>query len=427
MSTPPNILLVVTDQQHPDLAGYTGKTAVRTPHLDRLAAEGAAFSRAYVTCPLCTPSRASIISGQYPSRHGAWSIGTDTPDDVTSVAALLTAAGYRTGLVGKSHFKACEGPGSPEALPRSRDWEHLRRWSGPWFSFEHARICVGHINEPHAYSLHHGLFLHDNGIPPEPPYFGKLEPGWDWALPEKFHSSTWVADEAIAFLDQPAERPFFLSVNFPDPHVPFRVPFGWRERYADAPVPPAKRTLDEVERNGTTLYRATVETRANELGWHEHSPLPNLGRHPVSEGLERNEFEVEAWRTYMAMQELVDHNLGRILATLDQRGLAENTLVVYTSDHGDMMGHHWLWSKGACHYADCTRVPFVVRWPGKVAAGTRSDALVSLVDLVPPFCLRQIDPSTRPCRASTSPPHGKPAPRRAQASGLTTGSSAASP
>lgn len=396
MSTSPNLLLVVTDQQHPDLAGFTGRTAVRTPHLDRLAREGAAFGRAYVACPLCTPSRASLLSGQYPSRHGAWSIGTDTPDDMTSVATLLTRAGYRTGLVGKSHFKSCLRPGSFEALPRSRDWEFFRRWSGPWFGFEHARLCVGHINEPHAYALHHGLFLHENGIPPEPPYFGPLERSWDWALPEKFHASTWVAEEAVAFLEQPSDRPFFLSVNFPDPHVPFRVPAGWRERYADAPVPPAKRVLDEVERNGTTFYRATVESRASNLGWHEDSPPLNLGRHAVAEGLERNAFEVEAWRTYMAMQELVDHNLGRILAVLDRRGLADNTLVVFTSDHGDMMGHHWLWSKGGCHYADCVRVPFVARWPGHIPAGARPDTLVSHVDFAPTFLAAaglEVDPT----------------------------------
>lgn len=396
MNPPPNILLVVTDQQHPDLAGFTGKTAVRTPHLDRLAAEGTVFSRAYSACPLCTPSRASMLSGQYPSRHGAWSIGTDTPDDVTSVAALLSDAGYLTGIVGKSHFKSCERPGSFEAPPHSRDWDFFRRWSGPWFGFQHARIGVGHVNEPHAYSMHYGLFLHENGIPPEPPYFGKLEPGWDWALPEKFHSSTWVADEAIAFLENRANAPFFLSVNFPDPHVPFRVPGAWRERYADAPVPRAKRVLDEIERNATTFYRANVENRAAALGWHQSQPPPNHGRHPVSEGLERSDWEVEAWRTYMAMQELVDHNLGRILDELDRRGIAGNTLVIFTSDHGDMMGNHWLWSKGDCHYDDCTRVPFVVRWPGHVAAGRRSDALVSLVDLAPTFLTAAglgVDPS----------------------------------
>ncbi len=386
MSHPtPNILLVITDQQHPDLAGYTGKTAVRTPHLDRLAAEGTAFLRAYTACPLCTPSRASMLSGQYPSRHGAWSIGTDTLDETLSVASLLADSGYRTGIVGKSHFKSCERPDSFEALPHSRDWEFFRRWNGPWFGFQDARICVGHVNEPHAYSMHYGLFLRENGIPPEPPFFGRLGPAWDWSLPEKFHSSTWVADEAISFLDRSADSPFFLSVNFPDPHVPFRVPNKWRERYVDASPPPAKRSLDELTNNGTTLYRATVENRADELGWHASVSLPNLGRHPVSEGLERNDFEIEAWRTYMAMQELVDHNLGRILVSLEQRGLADNTLVVFTSDHGDMMGNHWLWSKGGCHYDDCTRVPFVVRWPGRVPAGRRSSQLVSLVDLAPSF------------------------------------------
>jgi uncharacterized sulfatase len=389
--TRPNILLIVSDQHHPNLVGHTGETAVVTPALDRLAREGTVFERAYVSCPLCTPARASILSGQYPTRHGAWSIGTDVPEDVVSSARILGHdAGYATAIIGKSHFKSALREGSPEAPPRNQDWDHFRNWKGPWYGFDYAEVCNGHTNEPHAYSMHYGLFLHDSGIPKEPPYFAempKTEHGWD--LPEQYHSSTWVSNRTIDFLERHShshtEQPFFLSVNFPDPHPPFRVPNSYLRRYQEAPVPEARRRSDEIQTNGTTLYRATVEKTLDELSWSSRQRLPCMHGMTPSEDTARRAEEVSAWRACMAMVELLDCNLGRILEALDKYGLAENTIVVFTSDHGDYMGNHWLWSKGGSHYDDAVRVPFVVRWPDRVRAGARCSRLQSQVDLAPTF------------------------------------------
>lgn len=232
MSRPPNVVLVVSDQQRADLVGCFGRIPVRTPALDRLCGEGTAFRRAYTATPLCTPTRATLLSGQYPSRHGAWSIGTDVPDDALSLPSLLSEqAGYRTAIVGKSHFRSVLREGSVEALPRSRDWDFFRRWTGPWYGFEHAKICNGHVDEPHAYSMHYGLRLHESGVEPRPPYFQaepadtkqprkhRVEDGQDgvgeWELPEAYHSSTWVADEAVSYLEDSVtnhpEQPFYLD------------------------------------------------------------------------------------------------------------------------------------------------------------------------------------------------------------------------
>ena len=389
-----NILLIVADQQRADLIGCVGRVPVKTPALDRLAAEGILFTRAYTCCPLCTPARASLLSGQYPSRHRAWSIGVNTPEDILSLPALLhDQAGYDTAIIGKSHFRSCLDGESPESLPHSRDWNKFEHWNGPWYGFDHAEICNGHTSQAHAYAMHYGLWLHQNGIPAAPPYFDEIGGGSSrdqethWELPEQFHNSTWIADRSIAWIEhnrnQNPQRPFFLSVNFQDPHRPFRVPAPWDTMYSGAEPPPAARCEREWE-DKPTLYRATVEGQLTELGWEgsEGIRLPcQMAEGAV--GVERSEVEKQRWWTYMGMQSLLDKNVGRILDALDSNGLAENTLVIYTADHGDYMGDHYLWSKGGSHYDGAVRIPLIARWPERLSAGTRNTNLQSLVDLPP--------------------------------------------
>ena len=389
----PNILLIVTDQQHPDLVGALGRLPVRTPHLDRLCGEGTAFTRAYTPCPLCTPARASLLTGQYPTTHGAWTIGTSLPEDALSLPRLLTEAGYHTGIIGKSHLRPCHDPNSFEALPHIRDWDFFRDWSGPWYGFDEARISIGHTNEAHAYGMHYGLWLRERGIPPEPPFFALPDDSanygryGDWALPEACHAGAWIADETERFLRRHrAERPtqpFYLSINLPDPHLPFRVPKRWRELYDDVVLPPPIRRRDEAD-GKPALYQATLDGTLNSRGWNEKFFVPNQYAGQQA-SVDWTEEEREKWRIYLGMTSLLDSHVGRLLGLLDTMDLTGNTLVVFTSDHGDYMGHHWLWSKGGSHYDQAVRVPFLVRWPGQVPAGHRSEALQSLVDLPSSF------------------------------------------
>ncbi len=388
-----NILQIVTDQQHADLIGALGRFAVQTPNLDRLCAEGTAFTRAYTPCPLCTPARASLVTGQYPSTHGAWTIGTSLAEDCLSLPALLGQAGYRTAIIGKSHLRSCHDPESFEALPHIREWDFFKEWNGPWHGFDEARICIGHTNEPHAYGMHYGLWLRERGIPPEPPFFALPDDSQNyrafgtWELPEEFHSGAWIAEETENFLRRHREkdegRPFYASINFPDPHLPFRVSQRWRTMYDDAPLPSPIRKAGEAK-NKPTLYRATLDGTVNSRGWNERFSMPNQYA-DQQESVDWTSDEQEQWRIYLAMTSQLDAHVGRILDTLDELDLAKDTLVVFTSDHGDYMGHHWLWSKGGSHYDQAVRVPFLVRWPGHVPAGERSTALQSLVDLPASF------------------------------------------
>ncbi|MCC5844995.1 MAG: sulfatase-like hydrolase/transferase [Verrucomicrobia bacterium] len=388
MNKTPNLLVVTTDQQRADLLGCAGRVPVRTPRLDQFREQGLLFHRAYAACPLCTPARATLVTGQYPSRHGAWSIGTALDEDCVSLPRQLAEqGGYRTAMIGKSHLQPGSTPGSFEAPPRSRDWDFFRNWQGPWYGFDEAKISIGHTHEPHAYAMHYGLWLRDRGIPDREPYFytnpdGRQSVG-EWALPEAFHPTKWVEEETLAYLErhqaEHKDRPFFLSVNFPDPHRPFVVPEPWCSLHEDAEPPEPVRTRDED--NGTTLYRATREGRLKELGWHDHAGPPCQHLEPSATGPGRSEEELRMWRVYMGMQSMVDHSFGKILDRLAELGLDGNTLVVFLSDHGDLMGDHWMWSKGGSHYDAAVRIPLLMRWPGHIPAGSSSDSLISQVDL----------------------------------------------
>jgi uncharacterized sulfatase len=368
----------------------------------------------------------SIVSGQYPSRHEVWTNGICARDDQLSLPQILAEqAGYRTALIGKSHFR----PGRPtdidthdwvrsprdgsdltfEALPY--DWDFFRRWSGPWHGFQHAKLNTGHAFNRNAYSMHYAAWLEDRGIPCEPPWFfdgneakaqlaeqlspslatfadmpsdGPVPPPVRWELPDELHHSAWVADEVISYLgdhvSSHGDEPFFISADFPDPHSPFVVPEPWASMYEGAEIPPVARREGEWA-NKPAFYRALLEGNVLDGGWHKHHK--SVGPVPLMTPEARTPRELRWWWTYMGMQSLVDHNLGRMLDELDRLGLAENTLVIFTSDHGDMMGDHYLWHKGGNHYDGCARVPLLVRWPGHVPAGTQSSSLQSLVDLAP--------------------------------------------
>jgi len=239
-----NILLVTSDQQRWDTLGYLNP-AIHTPNLDRMAAEGILFERAYTVNPVCTPSRCSMLTGQYPTRHGCFHVGTSLPEDYTpTVAKQLAEAGYFTGLLGKAHFQPCLDPNSLESAPRIHDLDFFRRWSGPYYGFQHAKLVIGHTSESHGCGMHYGAWLEDQGVPLEK-YFGihKYTHFGAWSLPEEYHGSRWVADETIAAVEmaQAKSKPFFLWASFQDPHNPYITPEPWDSMYApdDMPLPEA--------------------------------------------------------------------------------------------------------------------------------------------------------------------------------------------
>lgn len=384
---PTNILLITSDQQHWRTLGVVNPE-IRTPRLDALAAAGTRFDRAYCPNPTCTPTRASIITGLYPSQHGAYSLGTKLDERVPTVGDAFRSAGYRTALVGKAHFQPLRGTEvypSLEAYPILQDLDFWRGFHGPFYGFEHVELARNHTDEPHV-GQHYALWLEAQGCANWRDYF--LEPtgtakrhGLHWPIPERFHYDAWIADRTQALMAQYAERkePFFLWASFFDPHPQCMAPAPWDTLYDPERLTVPALRPGEHDRN-PLHFRLTQEPNPD-ISAYECPGSQSL--HGLHSHLSSEEERRQTLAVYYGMVSLMDKYIGRILDNLERLGLAENTVVVFTTDHGHFLGQHGLIAKGPFHYEDMIRVPFIVRWPGRVPAGRCSTALQSLVDLAP--------------------------------------------
>ncbi|MGP4114118.1 sulfatase family protein [Streptomyces sp. 4N509B] len=389
---PPNILLITSDQQHWRTLGRVNPE-IHTPHLDRLAAEGTAFDRAYTPNPTCTPTRASLITGTYPSQHGAWTLGTRLPEHVPTLGGHLAAAGYRTALVGKAHFQPLRGtPEHPsiEAYPLLQDLDFWRDFHGPYYGFDHVELARNHTSEAHV-GQHYALWLEEEkGCRDWRRYFrpptGTLgeDVAHSWPIPEELHYNTWIAERTGALLAEHqrsgprSEQPFFCWASFLDPHPPYLVPAPWDTMYDPDALTIPTGTHGEHERNAPH-FGLTQHPDPDFSPWQESGHLV----HGLHSHLLPEEERRRLVATYYGMVSMLDAAVGSLLARLAQLGLDRDTIVVFTTDHGHFFGQHGLQAKGPFHYEDLLRVPFLVRWPGRVPAGRATDALHSLVDLAP--------------------------------------------
>ncbi len=390
MSRPPNILLITSDQQHWSALGSVNPD-IRTPCLDGLAAGGTRFDRAYCPNPTCTPSRASILTGMMPSQHGAWSLGTKLREDIPTLPGLLGGAGFFTALVGKAHLQPLASrPGheSIECQPTLGDLGFWRGFHGPWYGFEHVETARMHAAESHV-GGHYAVWMEERGLknwrdffepwPPDPAKAAELYRTRMWALPEEFHYSRWTSERTVAAMEMAGERPFFIWSSFHDPHPPYLVPEPWASMYDPAAMKPGTMHPGEHDANAPHFRHAALvddpdfwprATRGEPIhgGWFQAHDDERLRRDMAC---------------YYGMTSFMDHEIGRILAALEASGRADNTLVIFTSDHGHFLGHHGLTAKAIHMYEDLVRVPLIVRWPGRVAAGGASESLQSLVDIAP--------------------------------------------
>lgn len=386
MKKKPNILLITTDQQRWDAVGFNNPL-VKTPNLDALADKGIVFEKSYTCSPVCTPARVSILTGQYPSKHGSYTIGVEYGTNQPTIPQLLSQHGYFTGLLGKGHFHPCCHEGSFESFPNIADREFFRNWTGPFHGFEYARLLIGHTTEEHSPQMHYGLWLEEQGINISD-YFGNTqytEIG-TWNIPEQYHPSTWVADETISAIDKSGEeeRPFFLWSSFQDPHNPLFVPEPWASMYNPDEMPYYHLRNGEHD-NRPAFYQTSMEVDPEKPRDGGHgSALPfeknwiTANRLPDMEGEEKSR---KALALYYGMVSLFDHHVGRIINHLEEKGLLENTIIVFTSDHGDYMGEHGFWFKGLPAFDGAQRVPFMVYDPHCQTPGEHSPAIQSLVDL----------------------------------------------
>lgn len=383
-----NLLLITSDQQHWFTLGYLNPE-IHTPNLDRLAARGTTFSRGYTVNPTCTPTRASIITGQYPSQHGAWALGTKLPDDADTVGERLSKAGYRTALIGKAHFQQLlDHPHyrSIESNPLQQDLDWWRAFTGPFYGFDDVRLARNHADENHV-GQHYGLWLEAQGFDWRPCFrkpAGTAEAQYgSWNIPEQYHYNTWIAEETTARLDRYADEgsPFFLWASFLDPHPPYLAPEPWADLYADADLTLPELSPDEHRRN-PHHFRLTQEETPDFSAWREPDGhhIHGFCRHRKPRPRRRRDMEL-----YYGMISLMDKYIGKILDRLEALGLERDTVIVFTTDHGHFFGQHGLTAKGPFLYEDMVRVPFIVSNPGTIPEGVTSPALQSLVDLAPTF------------------------------------------
>ncbi len=385
----PNILLITSDQQHWNTLGCLNPE-IRTPNLDRLAQEGTLFTRAYAPNPTCTPTRASMITGKYPSQHGAYSLGTKLPESENTVGDILREAGYQTALVGKAHFQQLKStPEYPslEAYPTLQDLDFWRKFNDVFYGFEHVELARNHVDEAHV-GQHYAIWMEEKGLTNwrdyfRPPTGNRESNSRTWEIPEEYHYNNWIAERTNALIDQYHESGdnFFLWASFFDPHPPYLVPEGWDTMYdpADITVPQGK---EGEHAKNPPHFQLTQQESPDFSDWKEEGGNAIHGLH--SHLKDRDELARNI-AVYYGMVSCMDKYIGKILDYLDKKGLRENTLVVFTTDHGHLFGQHNLVAKGPFHYDDLIKVPFIASMPGSIPAGKESSAIQSLVDLPQTF------------------------------------------
>jgi len=350
----PNILVVHVDQHRIDCLGAYGNEDVKTPHVDRLADDGVRYENSFCPYPVCTPSRYSLLSGRYVHEHGGWNNRSTLAPGIDTFPRILRASGYRTKAVGKMHFM-------PTYLDVGFDELVLAEQDGPgrW------------DDDYHRYLMRLGL-VDRNDLEDQRAEYRRHAPKRYWEtfgalasnLPEKHHSTTWIADRALETLERwDSASSHLLMVGFIKPHHPFDPPAPWHEMYD-----PHKLTLLPGW-EGQCLKRDLDYSR----GYFPHAELtePPLRR---------------AMAFYYAAVSQIDHHVGRMIALLKRKGLYDDTLIVYTADHGDYMGYHHMLLKGNYMYDPLVKVPLIVKWPGSRQAGEVASRLVSNVDLAPTLC-----------------------------------------
>jgi arylsulfatase A-like enzyme len=336
-----NILLLFTDQQRFDTIAALSGGIIKTPAMDRLAAEGTAFTRAYTPSPVCVSGRCSMVTGQ-PAHITRCTDNVAMPQNLPSFMEHLRDAGYQTHGAGKMHFTP----------------DHLRMWG-----FESRDIAeeVKHDgNDYYAYLQQNGYghILEDGGLRSE--YYYIPQPS---QLPARHHQSSWVADRSIDFLKtRDTSRPFFLWSSWVKPHPPFESPTPWGKLYR-----PEETGYPYTPENSEELLCIWNRIQ-NRYKWRDNGWDGNLMRTMRA--------------AYMACISFVDYNIGRVFQTLEESGDLDNTLIILTSDHGELLGDYG--SVGKRTMLDpSVRVPLLVRWPKHFKAAAQCDTPVSLLDIWP--------------------------------------------
>ncbi len=399
----PNILVFCTDEQRGDHLGCMGHPILKTPNIDRIAADGTLFRSCFTSSPVCMPARATMLTGLTNRASGVRTQGVSLSEEVPTLPGLLADAGYRTHSVGKLHHRPWGGRtiAADEDVtenPERRiywDWpnhwqgEHYKKFPDNYYGFQTLDVVNGHVN--YAYG-DYVTWLEENHPGAYEGYrYSSRNPG-PLSIDPDLHYNHWIADRAIDFIrsqvsasvDSSREQsaavdrnrpsnigarhptpgtppsPFYLWCSFPDPHEPFAAVKKWSDFYADAEIQLPAITTELSPHNRSKTMEAIG------LGTEVYDP----------------EWTKECIRQTYGMTSHVDEQVGRVLDCLEELGVADNTVVMYISDHGDQLGEHGLFYKGVYPYNGHAQIPFVAKVPGCVKGRVVED-VVSMLDLVP--------------------------------------------
>lgn len=393
-----NVLFITSDQHHWTSMGYNNPE-VKTPNLDRLAAKGMILDRAYTVNPTCTPTRASWLTGLYPSQHGAYSLGTKLMERVPTVNDSFREAGMKSALVGKAHFQpllSTDEFSSLEAYPYLHDLEFWKNYKDNFYGFDHVELARNHTDESHA-GQHYALWMKEKGYEDWRKFFRpnagvqrvegdplmdsdhvSPQPGEAWDIPEEIHYDTWIAERTNAYMEQFAQRKenFFLWASFFDPHPQYMVPEPFASMYDPEKVTVPEHTPGEFD--DKPFYFKLSQEKGADFSFCRGPD--EQGVHGAGYHVRPREIRAKNIAMMYGMVTMMDKYIGLILDKLEELGLVEETLVCFTTDHGDFWGQHGLTAKAIHHYEDLLRVPMIVSMPGTVPEGVRSDALVSTLD-----------------------------------------------
>lgn len=364
----PNILWFCADQMRYDTVSALGNAEIRTPNIDRLIARGTAFENCYVQNQICTPSRASFLTGRYPAAHNVYRNGNAFfPTSEKLVTRTLADARYDCGLIGKLHLSTAS-----KLEQRVDDGYRLFEWcQNPGWE---------RVPDSNAY----WRWLREKGVDPQEMFPGKPQ-YLSTGTPAELHQAAWIAERTIDFIDEARDGPWMLSLNPFDPHPPFNPPPEALARFGDGRdlTPPLFRQSDIAHQARFFDVRTQKRRAVNPV-------LSDAERaqHVIPEGDARGAKPPENFdgmavkAAYYAMIENLDTQFGRILDHLEATGEIDNTIIVFTSDHGEMLGDHGLLYKGCRFFEGLIRVPLIMAGPG-IPAGQRSRAMVESIDIAP--------------------------------------------
>lgn len=372
-----NILFIISDQHRADHMSCVGNQILKTPNLDKLASEGVLFNSAYVANPICMPNRASIFTGLYPNMHGIRTAGMNLPENTPTFTETLRENGYYTVEIGKIHLNWSIRRLKDDAKSNEygKNWifdDKRPELPLPYYGFEEVDLLVGHGD---ICGGHYMDWLEERGPEYIPiirkkakTFFGKTS--YRTKIPEELYPTSYITERTIAFLERYGkgdygDKPFFLNVSYPDPHHPVCPPGKYFDLY----------NAEDIE------LPANFDDIKNIK---EHKFLKPYLNNPFFKGMVlriTNEKEAKDFiaATYGSIA-MLDNSIGQILAALEKLGLADNTMVIYTSDHGDLMGDHGMILKGPCPFNGILNVPLIWKVPG-ITQPAISDNLVSSIDI----------------------------------------------